>query len=89
MPAKQIGVREFRENLAAILESSDPVAITRHGETVGFFIPARKKRAEVEREAFRAAAEKLQAMMAAAGGTEEELVAEFEEARRRARRKAS
>jgi hypothetical protein len=28
--------REFRENLAGYLESDKPLAITRHGETLGF-----------------------------------------------------
>ena len=39
MKMKSIGIREFREKLSSFLESSTPVAITRHGETVGFCIP--------------------------------------------------
>ncbi len=42
MQARKIGIREFRENLAMLLESRDPVAITRHGSTVGFYIPAKE-----------------------------------------------
>jgi hypothetical protein len=42
-----VGIREFRENLAAyLLESDAPAAITRHGDTIGYFIPARHKRSE-------------------------------------------
>ena len=33
----KIGIREFRENLAGYLESGKPLAITRHGETLGFY----------------------------------------------------
>jgi hypothetical protein len=33
-----VGIREFRENLAEyLLESNAPVAITRHGDTIGFY----------------------------------------------------
>ncbi len=46
-----VGIREFRENLAAyLLESNAPVAITRHGDTIGYFIPTRRKRTEAERD---------------------------------------
>ena len=40
MESERVGIREFRENLARYIESAIPVAITRHGETVGFtFLP--------------------------------------------------
>lgn len=78
----KVGIREFRENLAAyVLESSAPVAITRHGDTVGYFIPARRKRSEQERAALREAAAQLDSLLAAQGVTEDELAADF---RRRA-----
>ena len=52
MAIQKIGSREFREKLAAYLESDEAVAITRHGATVGYYIPARRKRSnEAEREA--------------------------------------
>jgi hypothetical protein len=35
MESVKIGIREFRENLAGYLESDKPLAITRHGETLG------------------------------------------------------
>jgi PHD/YefM family antitoxin component YafN of YafNO toxin-antitoxin module len=44
MGAVKVGIREFREKLASyVLESDTPVAITRHGDTVGYYIPARRK----------------------------------------------
>ena len=36
----RVGVREFREDLAEYLGSPAPVAITRPGRTVGYYISA-------------------------------------------------
>jgi hypothetical protein len=45
----KVGIREFREKLANyLLESDVPVAITRHADTVGYYIPARRKRTETD-----------------------------------------
>src|SRR5437879_13547480 len=61
MGAVKVGIREFREKLASyVLESDRPVAITRHGDTVGYYIPARRKRGDAERTALREAASRLQ-----------------------------
>ena len=43
METVKVGMREFRENLAGYLESAAPLAIMRHGETLGFYIPAQKR----------------------------------------------
>jgi len=44
METLKIGIREFWDNLASyLLETEVPVAITRHGDTVGYYIPARRK----------------------------------------------
>jgi antitoxin (DNA-binding transcriptional repressor) of toxin-antitoxin stability system len=85
MQSVRIGIREFRENLASYIESSTPVAITRHGETVGFYVPARRKREQADLEALRKAGEQLDAMIAAAGITEDELVEDFNAPSPRAR----
>ena len=78
MGAVKVGIREFREKLASyVLESDRPVAITRHGDTVGYYIPARRKRSEAERTALREAASHLQKMVEAEGISEEEIVADF------------
>lgn len=86
MDTPHIGIREFRENLAAWLESSTPVAITRHGETLGFYVPARRKPSQAELDALRAAGRQLDAFIAAAGATEDELVTDFRKAVRQARK---
>ena len=74
-----VGIREFRENLAAyLLESDSPVAITRHGDTIGYYIPARRKRTETERAALQEAAARLNELLAAKGVAEDDVVADFQ-----------
>lgn len=85
MQTEKIGIREFRENLAGYLEAGRPLAITRHGETLGFFIPARKRSRNAEVQAMKAAAKELDAMIAAWGSSEEELMSEYKEIQRVAR----
>lgn len=85
MQSVRVGIREFRENLASYIESSTPVAITRHGETVGFYVPARRKRQQADLDALRKAGEQLDALIAAAGVGEDELIDDFKNARRGAR----
>ena len=78
MEPVRVGIREFREKLANyVLESDTPLAITRHGDTVGYFIPARRKRTDEERTALKEAAARLDALLAAKGVTEDELIADF------------
>jgi PHD/YefM family antitoxin component YafN of YafNO toxin-antitoxin module len=86
METLKVGIREFRDNLATyLLDSDSPVAITRHGDTVGYYIPARRKRSEAERVALKEAAARLDEMLASKGITEEELVSEFKRRRMRKR----
>lgn len=87
METEKIGVREFRENLAGYLESGKPLAITRHGETLGFYIPAQKRSRKAEVEAMRAAAKDLDAMIATWGASEDELMEEYKEIRQSSREK--
>ena len=39
MEATKVGIREFRAGMAEFIASSTPVAVTRHGQTIGYFIP--------------------------------------------------
>jgi hypothetical protein len=87
METEKIGIREFRENLAGYLEGGRALAITRHGATLGFFIPALKRNRKAEVEAMRAAAKELDAMIASWGASEDELMGEYKEIRRAARDK--
>ena len=87
METEKIGMREFRENLAGYLESGKPLAITRHGETLGYYIPAQKRSRKAEVEAMRAAAKDLDAMIAKWGASEDELMEEYKEIRQAGREK--
>jgi antitoxin (DNA-binding transcriptional repressor) of toxin-antitoxin stability system len=87
METEKIGMREFRENLAGYLEGGRPLAITRHGETLGFFIPAKKHSRRADLEAMRAAANELDGMIKSWGVSEEVLMSEYKEIRRAAREK--
>jgi antitoxin (DNA-binding transcriptional repressor) of toxin-antitoxin stability system len=82
MQATRVGIREFRENLSSYLESKTPVAITRHGATIGVYLPTRPKPSQADLEALRVAGEKLDAIIAAAGSSEEELMGDFKKLRR-------
>jgi antitoxin (DNA-binding transcriptional repressor) of toxin-antitoxin stability system len=73
----RIGMRELRDKLASYLESTAPIEVTRHGQTIGFYIPVPKRPGQGEREALIEAGRRMQAELARVGLTEEELVADF------------
>jgi antitoxin (DNA-binding transcriptional repressor) of toxin-antitoxin stability system len=85
MESVKVGIREFRDNLASYLESNTPVAITRHGETLGFYIPAHKRDRRAELNAMRAAAKELDEMITSWGATEDQLLEEYKQIRRAGR----
>jgi antitoxin (DNA-binding transcriptional repressor) of toxin-antitoxin stability system len=87
--ATKVGIREFRESLSTYLESRKPVAITRHGATIGIYVPTQPKPSRADLEALRAAGEKMQELIAAAGMSEDMLVADFKKVRRGSRRNNS
>ncbi len=74
---KHVGIREFRETLAQCLDSPSPVAITRHGQTVGYYIPTRSQVNEQELLSLRRAIEELEALLVDHGISEDEVVREF------------
>jgi hypothetical protein len=82
MTAIKVGVREFRDRIASFLESDTPVAVTRRGETLGIYVPTRRKRPRAaDISELKAAADRLAAALA--NVDEEELVAEFKQLRRK------
>lgn len=85
MPAMKVGVREFRERIASFLESDTPVAVTRHGETLGVYVPTRRKGPQkADLSELRAAADRL--AEALSDVDEEEFVREFKKLRRAGRK---
>lgn len=73
MTALKVGIREFRAALADFVDADAPVAVTRHGRTVGYFIPVKQDRA-ADVAALRAAGEKLDSLLALTEGDVEEIV---------------
>lgn len=84
---ESVGIREFRANMHKYTTlSHDPIAVTSHGERIGFFIPARPSPQKKDFEALQAAASQISNMLEAAGVTEDEIVAEFDARRKEARK---
>jgi len=87
METQSVGIREFRDKLATyLLESDKALAITRHGDTIGYYLPARRKRSEAEKEAFEIASNQLQEVLDAKGITEDGIIEDFQRWRKEGRK---
>lgn len=49
MAMKSVGVREFRDHATAYLSGRDPVAVSKHGRVIGFYVPLERDEDEVRR----------------------------------------
>jgi hypothetical protein len=83
MDTYKAGIREFRAGLADFIASDRPVAVTRHGQTVGIFIPTPGP-AQADVLALAQASAALRALMPVAEDELDELVADFKRARKAA-----
>lgn len=83
METTKVGIREFRSDLAEYIASNTPVAVTRHGQTVGYFIPTHGQ-VEADIAALKKASKTLDKLLAAQGVDVDSLVADFKAARRNA-----
>ncbi|MEQ1590748.1 MAG: hypothetical protein ABL892_00010 [Thiobacillaceae bacterium] len=81
MEATKVGIREFRADLAEYIASSVPVAVTRHGQTVGYFIPTQGQ-VDADLAALKKASKTLDKMLAAQAVDVEAVVAEFKVVRK-------
>lgn len=74
---KQVGVREFRDHATTYLSGTESVAVTRHGQTIGIYIPMKRDEEKVRR-----AVDQLEAtvnrILEETGMTEDELVDIFD-----------
>ena len=84
MQIVKAGIREFRAGLAEYIQDGSPVAVTRHGQTVGVFIPTQTGET-VDMAALEQASSALDALLSMHRIDPEELVDEFKSARREAR----
>jgi len=81
MTATKVGIREFRAALADFIDADAPVAVTRHGQTVGYFIPMKSDR-HAEVAALKTAAAKLDALLDLDEAEVDAAVEEFKQLRR-------
>lgn len=88
MEATKVGIREFRADLAEYIASSNPVAVTRHGQTVGYFIPVHGQ-AEADLVALQKASQSLDRLLSAKGVDVEGVIDDFKQARRKSASAAS
>jgi len=80
--AVRVGIRELRARLASHLETVTPIEVTRHGRTVGLYVPLPQGSDQSERERLLEAGRLMQAELQRLGLTEEELAADFKDWRR-------
>ena len=73
--AARVGIREFRAKLAYHLESLTPIEVTRHGRTIGLYVPLPQQAELDDRERLLEAGRLMQAELKRLGLTEEELTA--------------
>ncbi|HGS8256759.1 TPA: type II toxin-antitoxin system Phd/YefM family antitoxin [Legionella pneumophila] len=78
-PVMKVGMREFREHLNEYVLKSSPVAVSRHGEIVGYYIPTKSHAENSDLNALKKAAENLDKMLAEHGVSEKELFVDFTE----------
>ena len=71
-----VGIREFRATLAEYIDADTPVTVTRHGQTVGLFVPLRRPSAE-DVQRVQAAAAKVREAMPLSEDEVEEMAADF------------
>ncbi|MCB0104753.1 MAG: hypothetical protein KDE53_02570 [Caldilineaceae bacterium] len=86
MKLQSVGLREFRAHLHKYTRLGDePIVITSHGETIGYYIPARPAPQAQSVEALKEAVTKLSALLEASGVDADSIVAEFQAERQRDR----
>ena len=74
---QNVGVREFRDHATKYLSGSDPVAVSKHGQVIGFYIPIEADR-ELSRRAMEQLGRSVEAILSETGMTEEELSSLFD-----------
>lgn len=78
----RVGMRELRERLAEYLESSVPIEVTRHGRTIGIYIPVPRRPNQSERDALLEAGRRMQQELQRLGISEDELLSDFQDWRK-------
>jgi len=76
-PVQQVGIREFRDRAKEYLAGADPIAITRHGRVIGFYVPVPPDLDETDR-ALQRLAETVEQIRQWTGMGEDELAHLFD-----------
>ncbi|PRC91586.1 prevent-host-death protein [Solimicrobium silvestre] len=84
METIKVGIREFRADLAEYIAASIPVAVTRHGQTVGYFIPTHGQ-VDADIAALKKASKTLDQMLAEKSINVDAVVNEFKAIRKKTR----
>jgi hypothetical protein len=74
---KNVGVREFRDHATLYLSGSDPVAVSKHGQVIGFYIPIEANKEQATR-ALEQLGRAVEEILAQTGMTEDELARLFD-----------
>jgi len=69
---RDVGVREFRDHATKYLSGAKPLAISRHGRVIGFYIPIERDQGEAD-QAIGRLEEAVARVVASTGMTEDEL----------------
>lgn len=75
---KHVGVREFRDHATKYLASDEVLAIERHGQPIGFYIPTGQSKQEGFMQALERLEETVGRVLADTGLTEDELADLFD-----------
>jgi hypothetical protein len=75
--SKNVGVREFRDHATAYLSGSDPVAVSKHGRVIGFYIPLDRDEDEIRRVVAKLG-QSVQRILHETGMSEDELAELFD-----------
>ena len=59
----KVGIGMLRSNLANYLNSKEPIAIIRHGQTIGYYVPATVDESTAERESLKQAVSRLDGLL--------------------------
>ena len=87
-PLRKASIREFRSNLAGLIEGDESVLVTRHGKPAAVVVPLHDPESvplELRRKLFGALADDIARQLAGNGVSDDEIEREFAEHRKRRR----
>ena len=74
---KNVGVREFRDHATTYLSGSDPIAVSKHGQVIGFYIPLERD-AELAKRSIEQLGRSVEKILEETGMSEHELAQLFD-----------